>query len=224
MDEDKIIGQMNEYYRRRAHLHDYYMSYSSNEGMEKLLSGIIRLFEKDIVDRNLLEIACGTGNWTQILSKRARTVMATDINEPMLAIARNKDYVKPNVRFEYADAYKLDAIKGGFNAAFAADWWSHIPKAKIRPFLKGLHSKLNADARVIFIDMLPSSSHNIEEYYYNEDGDFVRKRTLPDGSEFIVIKNFPGENEIKAILKNLAKNIRYHEHLNLQRWVLSYTF
>lgn len=223
MDEDKIIGQMNEYYRRRAHLHDYYMSYSSNEGMEKLLSGIIRLFEKDIVDRNLLEIACGTGNWTQILSKRARTVMATDINEPMLAIARNKDYVKPNVRIEYADAYKLDAIKGDFNAAFAADWWSHIPKAKIRPFLKGLHNKLSVDARVIFIDMLPSSSLDIERYYFNEDGDFARKRTLPDGSEFIVIKNFPTENEIRDILKNLAKNIRYHEHLNLQRWMLSYT-
>ena len=34
-----------------------------------------------------LEIACGTGNWTQVLGKRAGNVLTTDINELMLDIA-----------------------------------------------------------------------------------------------------------------------------------------
>jgi ubiquinone/menaquinone biosynthesis C-methylase UbiE len=223
MKDDDIVSHMNEYYRRIAHLHDGYMSYTTNENMEKLLGGIIRLFEKDIIDSNLLEIACGTGNWTQVLAKRVRTILAIDVNESMLAIARDKFHAKPNVRFECMDAYDLDKIRGTFNAAFAADWWSHIPRALIRPFLEGLHGKLRQGAKVIFIDMLPSSSLDIESYYYDVAGDFVRKRVLPDGSEFTVIKNFPTENEIREILKGIAKDIRYHEHLNLQRWVLSYS-
>jgi len=223
MKDDDIVSQMNEYYRRRAYMHDSYMSYTTIENMEKLLGGIIRLFEKDIIDRDLLEIACGTGNWAQVLAKRARTVLATDINEPMLAIARNKFHAKPNVRFEAVDAYNLDKIEGTYSAAFAADWWSHIPKARIRPFLDALHGKLRKGARVIFIDMLPVSSLEIDSYYYDKAGDFVRKRALPDGSEFHVIKNFPTENEIRDTLNNIATDIRFHEHLNLQRWVLSYS-
>ena len=90
MNNDDIVRQMNEYYFRRANLHDYYMSYTSNEDMEQVLSGIIRLFEEDVMGKDVLEIACGTGNWTQVLARRARSVLATDINEPMLEIARQK--------------------------------------------------------------------------------------------------------------------------------------
>lgn len=222
MTDDDIIRQMNEYYFKRAGLHDYCMSYTSNEDMEKLLGAIIRLFEKDIIGRDVLEIACGTGNWTQILARRARSVLATDINEPMLEIARRKSYANPYVRFEAVDAYSLGKIKGTFNAAFAADWWSHIPGTMITPFLKGLHSRLRKGARVIFLDMTPRASLNIESHFYNENGDFVRRRSLPDGGEYLVVKNFPTENELKGILKGMAEDIRFHEHLNLQRWMVSY--
>lgn len=223
MRDDKIIRQMNEYYSLVANLHDYYMDYSTNENMEKLLSGIIRLCEKDIVDTDLLEIACGTGNWTQVLAKRARTVFATDINESMLKIARAKIYDRPNVRFERVDAYRLDTIKGDFNAAFAADFWSHIPRAKIRPFLKDLHARLRPGARVVFLDMLPDSSLGIDDYYYTGDGDFARDRVLADGSVFTVVKNFPDETEIRELLMDFARDIRYYQHLNLKRWLVSYS-
>ena len=69
---------MKVYYDRRAPWHDKYMGYLGNGPMEELLSPIIRSIEPYITDRTVLEIACGTGNWTQVLAKRARTVLALD--------------------------------------------------------------------------------------------------------------------------------------------------
>jgi ubiquinone/menaquinone biosynthesis C-methylase UbiE len=142
MKPKQLIGEMNEYYARRAPLHDGYMGYRNNETMEDLLGPIIRWFDEYLRDKVVLEVACGTGNWTQVLAKRAQSVVATDVNASVIEIARTKPYPKSNVVLRVADAYDLGGLCGQFDAAFAADWWSHIPKAWIRPFLDGLLAKL----------------------------------------------------------------------------------
>ncbi|MDH4032905.1 MAG: class I SAM-dependent methyltransferase, partial [candidate division Zixibacteria bacterium] len=111
MDDDNLIRGMNDYYHRRAPIHDERMSYKSNQQMEALFKPIIELLEPFIVDKDVLEIACGTGNWTQILTKRARSVLATDVNQSTLEIARQKEYANPQPRFAPADAYNLDGVK-----------------------------------------------------------------------------------------------------------------
>jgi ubiquinone/menaquinone biosynthesis C-methylase UbiE len=202
--------------------HDDYMSYSSNEKMEKLLDPIIGLFEKELPNKNVLEIACGTGNWTQILAKRAKTVLATDINESMLAIAQQKKYIHNNVRFESVNAYDLTAIREKFDIAFAADWWSHIPVQNIPIFIDQLHSKLEKNGTVIIVDMKKINDDISADSYYDENGNYRHKRTLPDNSEYEVIKNYPTERELHNLLSGRAENIKFTENFPLQRWVIMY--
>ena len=222
MNAKTLIEQMNAYYKKHAPWHDECMSYTGNAKMEKLLAPIIECCEEYITGKEVLEIACGTGNWTQVLAKRARSVLATDVNETVLEIARKKSFSNDKVAFQVADAYSLNAVDGIFNVAFAADWWSHIPKSAISIFLESLHGKLCPGARVIIIDM---SFRDIfaQDYYLDEEGNAIYKRRLPNGQEFEVVKNFPTPKELLDIFNGIVNDIEYREFDSLKRWLLTYT-
>ena len=78
-NSDDFIKEMNAYYDSRAEWHDDYMSYESNAKMEGQLAPIISLIEKYILNKDVLEIACGTGNWTQVLARRAKSMQSLTV-------------------------------------------------------------------------------------------------------------------------------------------------
>jgi demethylmenaquinone methyltransferase/2-methoxy-6-polyprenyl-1,4-benzoquinol methylase len=219
-DSKKIIDEMNRYYDARAPWHDHYMSYTSNEAHEELLAPIISVFEDMVIGANVLEIACGTGNWTQVLAKRANSVVATDISPKALAIAESKLTGYDNVSLIESDAYELANIEGTFDVAFSADWWSHIPKQSYPLFLEALLGKLRPGSTVIFIDMSMIDYFRQEPCLIDADGNRVSLRKLPDGSEFRVIKNFPDEAELRQVLGNFGKEITYYDFPELVRWMV----
>lgn len=66
--------------------------------------------------RNILEMACGSGNLTEQLCKRRYNVMAFDLSEEMLLKAQEKIGRKPNVKFTHQNMtnfkynQKFDAV------------------------------------------------------------------------------------------------------------------
>ncbi len=222
MQDANILEQMNEYYEKRADLQDAVMGFTSEDRTEKLMAPILRRCESYLAQRDVLEIACGTGNWTQLLAKRARSVVATDINESLLEKAKCKSYPCDKVVFRAADAYKLGKLRGRFGAAFAADWWSHIPKSKIAVFLSGLHKRLKPGSPVIFVDMLPNRNLHRMFSHYDDEGNLIHRRSVPGNGDYFVIKNFPTEQELRETLVGIVDDFRYQEHLALQRWIVTY--
>lgn len=217
-----LIQQMNEYYEKRADVHDTLMSYTSDDKHERLMAPLLRRCECNLIGRDVLEIACGTGNWTQLLAKRAKSVLATDVNEAVLARARTKTYASDRVDFRVADAYKLGTIRKKFDAAFAADWWSHIPKSRITTFLDCLHKRLKPGSPVVFVDMLPNKHLHRMFSHYDDEGNLIHRRDVPDGGQYFVVKNFPTEGELRQILDGVVDDFSYQEHLALERWMLCY--
>ncbi|UCD63370.1 MAG: class I SAM-dependent methyltransferase [Candidatus Zixiibacteriota bacterium] len=210
------------YYDRRAPLHDDYLGYASGPKNEQLVAPLIRIFEDRVSHKKVLEVACGTGIWTRILASRARSVLATDINPSVLDIARVKCCEADTVTFRTADAYRLKGIRGPYETAFAADWWSHIPKSRLPVFLNALHRKLKPGSSVVFVDMLPNRDLHRMFSHYDEEGNLIQRRLLPDGQQFHVVKNFPTRQELFESLAGQAQDIEYHEHHALNRWVLIY--
>ena len=223
MREDDLIRVMNRYYAMCAPFHDGFMNYTGNEAMESLLGPMIEWFEGDVRHKDVLEIACGTGNWTQVLSKRARSVLATDINQDSLEIARRKPYGAGKVEFRIVDAYGLDVVDRTFDAVFAADWWSHIPKGAIGGFVDGLAGKLTAGGRVILIDMLPCEELNRMFSHFDQNGNRISRRVLPGGDIFEIVKNFPSEEDLTEAFSKIARDIDYSVHQGLRRWMLRVT-
>lgn len=222
MKDKHLIGEMNRYYDRHAPWHDGCMGYTSNTAMEELLKPIIDSIERYVDGKRVLEIACGTGNWTQVLAKRASSVTAIDISSAALEIARTKEYVNDNVTFNTADAYTLEGVGGSYEMGFAADWWSHVPKSALPEFLDRFHSKLVGGARVVVLDMSLRKEFEDESSHYDSDGNRISRRSLPDGNNFDVVKNFPAKSELARVLDSISLDFEYHEYGPLKRWMVTY--
>jgi demethylmenaquinone methyltransferase/2-methoxy-6-polyprenyl-1,4-benzoquinol methylase len=208
---------MREYYARRAAYYErvYYKPERQADlrAMEAWLAG-------PFAGRAVLEIACGTGWWTPHGARDAQSWLATDLNPETMALARTK-VLPAGVCFAEVDAYTLDGLgTPHFNGAFAGCWWSHVPLARLAPWLALLHSRLDRGARVVFLDnaYVPGSSTPLSRR--DADDNTYQLRTLDDGSVHEVLKNFPTRDEAIARLGPRARDAEWivHQHY----WVLSY--
>jgi demethylmenaquinone methyltransferase/2-methoxy-6-polyprenyl-1,4-benzoquinol methylase len=187
---------LKSYYRRRAA--EYEAIYAKPERQADL-ARLRRLIPERLAGRRVLEIACGTGYWTRQIAPLAREVVATDaVDEPM-QIARGKSYPAGRVRFVRQDAYALGAELGRFDAALAVFWWSHVPRRRIPEFLSSLHARLEPGSLVIMMDNLYVEGSSTPIARCDEDGNTYQIRRLADGSETLVLKNFPNEAELTAL-------------------------
>jgi SAM-dependent methyltransferase len=217
------LEAMREYYRDRAPYHDRYMSWSGQEDMERLMEPVVRVVEAAVRDGNVLEVACGTGNWTQVISSRARSVVATDLIGDYLDLARTKPYGRDNVTFIEADAYQLGDLEGPFDAAVAVDFWSHVPRSMGDAFLSALSSVLRPGSPVVLVDMLRSDAFQLSFHGYDADGNEIHLRTLPNGRSYRVVKNFPEEEELRGRLEPWADDVVYDRMPELGRWMVTFT-
>src|SRR6476660_8529762 len=121
-------ASMVKYYADRAA--EYERIYQKPERQEDLRT-LREFVERTFGGAHVLEIACGTGYWTEIVARSATSVVATDINEEVLAIARSKPTDKEKTTVRRADAYALPAGPERFTGGLGVFWWSHVPKARL---------------------------------------------------------------------------------------------
>jgi ubiquinone/menaquinone biosynthesis C-methylase UbiE len=208
---------MARYYAERAK--QYERIYAKPERQEDLAR--LRTFvEHTFTGLNVLEVACGTGYWTEVLARSAASVVATDINEEVLAIARAKSLDPQKVILRREDVYGLARPPRPFNGGLAAFWWSHVPKQRMRPFLRAFHRRFSPGAKVVFIDNAYVEGSSTPLSRRDESGDTYQLRKLDDGSEHEVLKNFPAAADLRAAVAGLATEVRV-EFLKYY-WTLSY--
>src|SRR5205809_179450 len=96
--------QLERYYDRRAS--EYENIYQKPERQHEL-EWLRHRIPEILRDRTVLEVACGTGYWTQFIARTALRLEACDINESVLEIAREKPIPAARVSFFKADAISL---------------------------------------------------------------------------------------------------------------------
>jgi ubiquinone/menaquinone biosynthesis C-methylase UbiE len=152
------------------------------------------------VDRDVLEVACGTGYWTRRIAPRAHSVLATDLTVETMAVALANQPDWPHVRFERADAFALESVSGAFDAVFAGFFWSHVRHSDVHRFLTGLHRRLGAGALVVFVDNRYVEGSNYPITRTDDEGNTYQRRTLENGTVHEVLKNFPTAAELRETL------------------------
>ena len=200
---------MESYYARRAAEYEkIYHKPERQADLARLRNDIPELFKGERV----LEIACGTGYWTPLIARQAKSVLAVDYNEETLAIARTKKYPESNVRFERADAYALPDWPEQFSACYAGFWWSHVPLARLDAFLNGLQARLEPGARVAFMDNRYAEGSSTAISRKDPQGNTYQRRRLADGSSHEVLKNFPTGAELRARLGRFGTELTFSEY------------
>lgn len=203
-----IETKMTDYYAKRASEYErIYQKPERQADLKKLQATLTEVF----AGLDLLEIACGTGYWTQFASRSAKSIVATDYNEEVLSIAREKYYGDCPIKFVKSDAYVLDEVEGPFSAALVGFWWSHIPKSKLDDFIQILHSKLFKGATVIMLDnrYVEGSSTLISRT--DDEGNTYQIRKLSDTSTYEVLKNFPTKTEFIERIEPLTETCNFRE-------------
>lgn len=211
-------SELIRYYSERAA--EYERIYRKPERQEDLRT--LRSRVSDLMTgHDLLEVACGTGYWTELFSGVARSIVATDAGHEVLEIARRKPYPSGSrVKFVQGNAYDLGGIPGEFSAAFCGFWWSHVPRSRIPGFLEGLHRRVGAGSRVVFVDNIFVDGSSTPVSRYDEEGNGYQARRLSTGAEHEVVKNFWAEDDLRAAVASAGSSIRI-ENLTYY-WCLSY--
>lgn len=200
---------LSTYYNDRAR--EYDKVYEIPDEQEDLLKSAV-LFQNIFADKSVLEIACGTGYWTEKISKTANSIFATDINEIVIDIARTRKF-NSNVVFQVADMNCL-SIDKKFDGLFGGFIWSHILLQDLDNFLLRLKDLLNENAKIAFIDskQVEGTNHDrkritrIDQY-----GNTFQTRTLENGTTHEVLKNFPSKQFLTDKLLQISTEVEIIE-------------
>jgi len=202
-------GDLESYYARRAREYERIYELPERQADLARLREVLVAFGGG---RRLLEVACGTGYWTEVVAPAAASVLATDSVEEVLALARQKGLASSRVSFACADAFDLEAVQGDFDGAFAAFWWSHVRRGNLAEFLGKLHRRLGAGAGVLFFDNRFVVDSSTPVARADETGDTYQERVLADGTRFEVLKNFPSAEEVRTqIVGSSGEAVEVHE-------------
>lgn len=202
---------LKEYYRLRAPTYDsLYHRAERQEALDEAAEILKQIFS----GKEVLEIGCGTAYWTERISQTAKSIFASDINDSMLDIARNRSYPKNNVIFTREDFYHLNPGKK-FESLFAGFIWSHIPLQELNDFIALMNSYVQSNGTLVFMDNNFVEGSSTDVSHADQFGNSYQTRKLPDDEEFSIIKNFPSEEFLITRLNDKAKSVNF---IKLKYW------
>ncbi len=150
-------------------------------------------------DKTVLDIPCGTGYWTKIISESAKKIVAADISLEMIEMARSKEYQIPvefvqcDLNFPPFEPHSFDLVVLGF-------WFSHHPKQDYEALFKILKSLLKENGLIWMIDNNPPAEGAVSNSVGKDEfGNNQKKRWLDNGEEFIIIKNYFEKEDLSRI-------------------------
>jgi len=199
-----MSDDMVKYYRDRAKEYEEIYEWrdpnrqEEQELMEKTLKEIF-------TGRRVLDIGCGTGYWTQRISETAESIVGIDINEAVLEIARSKDYGCPT-EYRVMDAYNM-TLDTKFTGTLATFMLSHVLKEDIPGWLEHLHSVLKPGARVFIGDNTFIEGVGGKLQTKPNDPNTYKLRTLNDGSQHLIVKNYFTTQELVELFSEHSKGI-----------------
>ncbi len=135
-----------------------------------------------------LELASGTGIWTEQLLKVAQHITALDASPEVLEINRKK-LDSDRVTYQQADLFQWQP-EGTYDLILFGFWLSHVPPEKLDAFFTKVASALNPGGKLFIIDSLRAQSSTAHDHTPYQQESIQHTRKLNDGREFTIYKVF----------------------------------
>lgn len=234
---EDLLEEQKSYYQARANEYDewFYRRGRYDRGPEhrQKWEGEIEQMRQALADFHLtghvLDIAAGTGIWTQELLKSADHVTVVDSSEEMMAVHRQK-VQSEKITYTLADLFYWQPVMA-YDGVFMGFWLSHVPPALLYDFIGTIAGALKPGGKLFFVDSSadPNSAakdmveqvtqRNLSATTSHSDQITMRRR-LNDGREFQIVKIFyqPDELVNRFQAYNLDISINQTENFFLYGW------
>jgi demethylmenaquinone methyltransferase/2-methoxy-6-polyprenyl-1,4-benzoquinol methylase len=205
---DALLQEQIAYYRARANEYDEWFLrqgrydrgpretrawFAEAEQVEQALAAFAPTGD-------VLELACGTGLWTQHLARSATSITAVDSSPEVLAINRRRLCAcGTSIAYLEADLFSWRPAKQ-YDVVFFSFWLSHVPPERFATFWEGVRQALTPAGRVFFIDSLYSESSTARDHQLHGEAATTLTRRLNDGREFRIVKVFYQPEHLAARL------------------------
>lgn len=175
-DDGRLATQIT-YYRERAAEYDE-DAYSAEDDPTRYAADLLDPLP---VAGDVLELACGTGQWTGLLAARATKLTALDASQEMIEIARRRN--PGEVEWIVADLFDWSDDRR-FDTVFFAFWLSHVPWDLWPAFWSRIAELVAPGGSVVVIDETAEGIEDVEEWA----GPDTSRRHLADGRGFEIVK------------------------------------
>jgi len=209
-----LVEQQIAYYRARAPEYDQWFfrqgQYDRGDEWNRAWFSAIEQVRKELSyfrpTGDVLELACGTGLWTEQLVQHADLITAVDASPEGLKL--NEERLRDDrVRYLQADLFEWRPDTT-YDVVFFGFWLSHVLPRQFEVFWETVRSALKPGGRVLFVNSLHPERSAEQHRHRNTPDDYVTVRKLNDGREFRLVKVFYDPEEISSRLRELGWNIR----------------
>lgn len=217
-DPQRLLREQVEYYRARAPEYDDWFERRGifDQGPEwnarwfAEAGEVAAALERLAPYGRVLELACGTGWWTQALVRHASELTAVDAAPE--AVERNRRRVgDERVRYVTADLFDWEP-EARYDLVFFGFWLSHVPPERFAEFWELVRRALGPGGRVFFVDSaradVPGAERIRTRVQPTEHPDGTVVRLLNDGRGFRIVKLYYDPAELEARLEGMGWSIR----------------
>ena len=208
MSEEELLDEQQAFYRARAPVYDEWWQrrgrYDRGPDGTREWQRQVAIVDTALTSLgprgDVLELAGGTGWWTQRLARTAATLTVVDSSPEALEI--NRDRVgRTDVDYVVADVFGWRPNRR-FDMVFFSFWLSHVPRSRFDTFWQLVRSCLAPDGQVFFIDNRddPAAASDGKDPYVVRYEPDLHLRRLDDGSEYRVVKVMYEPAELQALL------------------------
>lgn len=148
----------------------------------------------------VLELACGTGLWTERLLPHADALTAIDVSPEMIALNAAR-LGGGGARYVQADLFAWEP-DGVYDVVFFSFWLSHVPPGRFDGFWKKVASALAPNGRVFLVDSRREPESTAANHVLSAPDAPTQVRKLNDGRVFDVFKIY---YEPQALSHRLAQ-------------------
>lgn len=191
-----ILDEMVDYYRARAPEYDewwqrqgrYDRGPEANARWFAEIQEVLADFDACGFTGDVLELAPGTGNWTQQLLRTAHTITAVDASPEMIDL--NRARVQSNrVTYLLADLFTWQPDRQ-YDAIFFGFWLSHVPTERLADFWRTVALALRPGGKLFFLDNLREATTTSVDQHLPAADSQLMTRKLNDGRTFQIVKNY----------------------------------
>ncbi len=101
--------------------------------------------------KTVLDIGCGTGEFSRLLAKRADKIIAIDLSPNMIEVAKENSKQYTNIDFQVADVLRWEFPREQFDAIVSIATVHHLPVKQLLPNLK---AALKPGGKLVILDLL----------------------------------------------------------------------